>query len=120
MTLIEIMIVVVIMAMISAAVGLAVVRAKNDADLRLARTALRTLANVAATYQITRGSSSDCPTLQQLESSKLLAAGSNTQDPWGTPYELSCETGDIDVRTAGPDRERGTSDDMALLKAEPE
>jgi general secretion pathway protein G len=85
MTLIEIMIVVVIIAMISAAVGVGVVRVKRDSDLKLARTGLRNLASVAEVYQLTRGSSSECPTLAQLADSKLMRAGSTLDDPWGTP-----------------------------------
>jgi general secretion pathway protein G len=120
MTLIEIMIVVVIMAMVAAAVGVGVMNAKGEADLRLARTALHTLANVANAYQLLHGSSSECPTLQQLVSSKVMGGGGTTDDPWGMPYELSCETGEVDVRSAGPDRERGTGDDLVLLKVEKE
>lgn len=119
MTLIEIMIVVVIMGMVTAAVGIGVMNAKKTSDLKLAQTSLRTLRNVAETYLITR-SSSECPTLQQLVSSKAMSAGASTDDPWGKPYELSCETGEVNVRSSGPDGERGTADDLALLKELPD
>jgi len=115
MTLIEIMIVVVIIGMITAAVGVGVVHVKKDSDLKLARTGLRNLANVAETYQVMHGSSSECPTLAQLSEGKLLRAGSSLDDPWGTPYELSCESGEVNVRSAGPDRDRGSPDDLVLL-----
>ena len=120
MTLIEIMIVVVIIGMITAAVGVGVIRVKRDSDLNLARTGLRNLANVAETYQVMHGSSSECPTLAQLGDSKLLRAGSSLDDPWGMPYELSCESGEVNVRSAGPDHERGSPDDLVLLTPTPD
>ncbi|HEX6242745.1 MAG TPA: prepilin-type N-terminal cleavage/methylation domain-containing protein [Polyangiales bacterium] len=116
-TLIEIMIVVVIMGMMAAAVGFSVVGMKRDADLRLARNGLRALANIADAFQLTQGSASECPTLAQLEGSKLLRAGASLEDPWGMPYELSCETGEVDVRSSGPDRQRGSPDDLTLRSA---
>ena len=64
----------------------------------------------------TQGSAAECPTLAQLESSKLLRGGASLDDPWGTPYELSCETGEVDVRSSGPDRQRGSPDDLTLLQ----
>jgi type II secretory pathway pseudopilin PulG len=119
MTLIEIMIVVVIMSMVAAAMGIGVMSAKKTADIKLAQTTLRTVRNVAETYQITR-TSSECPSMQQLVDSKLMSAGASTDDPWGKPYELSCETGEVNVRSSGPDGERGTEDDLALLKEQPD
>jgi general secretion pathway protein G len=114
MTLIEIMLVVVIMSMLAAGVGIAVIKAKERADLNLARSAVSSLAGVAEAFQMTNGSSADCPTLGDLQASKLLRRGTNTDDPWGTPYEILCDGGEVDVRSAGPDRERGTADDIGL------
>jgi general secretion pathway protein G len=113
MTLIEIMIVVVIMGMIAAAAGLAIMDAKRQADLRLAATDVKNLVSVVEAYQITyRGT---CPTLAQLEESRLLRRGSNTEDPWGHPYEMVCDSDDVNVRSAGPDGERGSADDISAF-----
>lgn len=113
MTLIEVMIVVVIMGMIAAAAGFAVVSAKRDADRNLAHADVKTLAQIAEAYQITHAE--ECPTLADLEQSRLLRRGSNTHDPWGQAYEISCETGDVNVRSPGPDGERGSADDIAAF-----
>jgi general secretion pathway protein G len=114
MTLIEVMIVVVIMAMIAAAAGFAVKHAKDEADRNLARSDVKALAQIAEAYQITH--TNECPTLAELEQSRLLRRGSNTQDPWGHAYEIVCDTGDVNVRSSGPDGEPGNGDDIAAFK----
>jgi hypothetical protein len=39
-------------------------------------------------------------------------------DPWGAPYTIACDDDgeDVYVRSAGPDRRRGTADDVAVPK----
>jgi len=113
MTLIEIMLVVVIMSMLAAGIGIAVIKAKARADLDLARSDVRGLAGVAEAFQVTGGTSADCPTLADLES-QLLRRGANTSDPWGTPYQILCDGIQVDVRSAGPDRQFGSADDLGL------
>ena len=114
MTLIEVMIVVVIMAMIAAAAGFAVKGAKDEADRNLARSDVKALAQIAEAYQLTRGP--ECPTLAELEQSRLLRRGSSTQDPWGHSYQIVCDTGDVNVVSSGPDGERGNGDDIAAFQ----
>jgi general secretion pathway protein G len=114
MTLIEIMIVVVIMGMLATAAGIAVMSSKKEADLRMARTDINNLAQVAEAYQLLRGAG-ECPTLTQMEEAKLLRRGTNGEDPWGSSYEVVCDDDEVNVRSLGPDRERGTPDDIALF-----
>jgi hypothetical protein len=44
------------------------------------------------------------------------ARGSNARDPWGHPYEFVCDSGELNVRSAGPDGERGNADDIAAFQ----
>jgi general secretion pathway protein G len=112
MTLIEIMIVVVIIGMLTAAAGLGVMNAKKTTDAQMARTDIRTLASVAEAYQMLNGV---CPTMTQLRASDLLKRGSNTRDPWGTDYVIRCdEMSDVDVLSWGPDRAENTADDVTM------
>ena len=55
--------------------------------------------------------SDKCPTIQDLVSSKNLDA-THTDDPWGKPYKILCEEGDVRVISAGLDRQEGTPDDI--------
>ena len=54
-----------------------------------------------------------CPTLAD---PKLLAGvkehKGSTVDPWGTPYALNCDSAQITVTSAGPDKTMGTADDI--------
>jgi len=45
-----------------------------------------------------------------LERSRFSSRGA--LDPWGTPYTLTLTRDSIIVGSAGPDRERGTEDDL--------
>lgn len=45
-----------------------------------------------------------------LERSRFSSRGA--LDPWGTPYTLTLTRDSIVVNSAGPDRERGTEDDL--------
>jgi len=114
MTLIEIMIVVVIMAMIAGAAGFGVVNAKKKVDIDLARTTAQNIAAASQGYMLsTRGA--ECPTVQLLHEEHVLKRGTDPNDPWGNPYQIECDEHDINVRSAGPDEEPGSADDIALF-----
>jgi hypothetical protein len=42
-----------------------------------------------------------------------------SQDPWETPYTLSIEGDTYSVRSAGPDKEYGTEDDVFITRSVP-
>jgi hypothetical protein len=56
-----------------------------------------------------------CPTLDVLADSRLLARSASRSDPWGADYTLSCEAGDVNVRSTGPDGAAGTDDDISMF-----
>lgn len=55
----------------------------------------------------------ECPTIQDLASDPFLGAG-GTVDPWGTEFVLECEGESIRAISFGPDRARGTDDDVVV------
>lgn len=114
MTLIEIMIVVVIMAMISAGVGFAVLQAKAKADIDMTTTAVRNIGTVAEAYLLQHGAGS-CPTIDVLRDAGILRRGGTTDDPWGHPFRIECGEAEVNVRSAGPDGQMESEDDIAVF-----
>ncbi len=114
MTLVEIMIVVVIMAMIAAAVGFSALGATDSARIDTAKTEVKSVSGVAELY-LSQHAGIECPTLDELQQSRLLRRGASGKDPWGNQYEIVCQDGDVNVTSAGPDREPGTTDDVSAF-----
>jgi hypothetical protein len=53
-----------------------------------------------------------CPTPRRLKREKQLSAGSSLNDPWGSPFQIICKGDDTTVVSFGPDKLRGTLDDI--------
>jgi len=47
---------------------------------------------------------------------KQLDTGQNTNDPWGQAYNLNCSDDEVTVLSNGPDKKKGTKDDIAVPK----
>jgi general secretion pathway protein G len=75
----------------------------------------------AATLQLLADGFTGCPTVQQvLELNKEpwkseLAQETNGMDPWGAPYQIRCDQGQILVFSLGPDKQAGTADDITSV-----
>jgi general secretion pathway protein G len=107
MTLVEIMIVVIVMALIASGVAYAVVPTFADARRRQTETDVRALQNAVSIFMMQQGV---CPTaIEDL----TIARSARRFDPWGNAYVVAC---DIDaepiVLSAGPDGLQGTVDDI--------
>lgn len=111
MTLVEIMIVVIIMAMIAAAVGVAVLPRLQDARIEQARTDAQSIRGAVEMY-LAQNPGSDCPSVQELVSERILSSRTRTADPWENEFAVECEGDDISVVSAGPDGQMGTGDDV--------
>jgi general secretion pathway protein G len=61
---------------------------------------------------------SGCPTVNELKAERELYSGFSGRDPWGSPYELRCFDEEIICTSAGPDRRRGTEDDIVVPTGE--
>lgn len=111
-TLLEIMVVLAIIALIAGGVGVMVFSRFKKAQEKTAKTRVGEIAS--ATMQYMMDNNNDCPgSLQVLEQQKYLKKG--FKDPWGKDFILVCpgsHDSDVDVSSAGPDRQEGTADDI--------
>jgi general secretion pathway protein G len=110
MTLVEIMIVVVIMGLIASAVGIAVFNQAKKARVEDAKSGIRAIDHAVQLWQQDHPSS--CPTVDQLVRDGVLDRRQRTRDPWDHEFQISCEGGDVNVRSYGPDGREGTDDDL--------
>ena len=89
MTLVEIMIVVIIMALIATGVAVAVLpqleRARED-DTRVRAAAIHTVA-------VLEYANSECPTVEELVERHLVTG--EATDGWGNPYTIECQGGQV-------------------------
>ncbi|MET0287730.1 MAG: prepilin-type N-terminal cleavage/methylation domain-containing protein [Polyangiales bacterium] len=111
MTLIEIMIVVVIMALVATGVGMAVLPQLEKAKIRRTTSDVTAVRSAVELYRAT-SEESGCPTMRALIDGKLIDAHASTVDAWGHAFEISCESTDTRVRSAGPDGQLETADDI--------
>jgi general secretion pathway protein G len=101
MTLIEIMIVVLIMAMIATGVSIAVTQRLKSARESDARVGACTIKSAVTMYIAEHPRK--CPTLEDLTGGYLDAA-KGTQDPWDQPYVIDCSnSGEPEVYSNGAD-----------------
>ena len=115
MTLVEIMIVVVIMSMIASAVGIAVFAQAKKARIKSAEQEVHVIEHAVGLYQ--QDHPSGCPTIDQLVADGALDRRQRTRDPWNNEFSISCDNGDVNVRSKGPDGREGTDDDIPQPQA---
>ena len=112
-TLFEVLIVVAILAMIAGGVAFFALPQFNKAKIDTAKGAARVVRQAASQWRATNNET-ECPSISQLVQDKLLDPGQNTADPWGQPFGISCTDEDVTVVSNGPDRKRGTKDDIQI------
>ena len=111
MTLVEIMVVVIIMALIATAVGVAVLPQLEKARVKTAKSDASAISS-AATIWLT-DHPGECPTVADLRESGELARNKEAKDPWDGEYVIECDGSDVTVKSAGPDKQAGTEDDIS-------
>ena len=82
----------------------------QKAQIDIATSSTRTIESAAELYRISNPTT--CPTVTQLKADGDLSSSSSTTDPWGMPYEIECTGSTITVTSYGPDKTKGTSDDV--------
>lgn len=108
-TLIEIMIVVIIMAMIATGVAVAVIPAMERSRIKTARSDVAAIRSAVQMYLADHPSG--CPTVEDLKSSRYVDKGKRTQDPWERDFVIQCVEGDDpEVFSLGPDGQEGGCD----------
>jgi general secretion pathway protein G len=110
MTLIEIMIVITIFAMIAGGVAVALLPRLEEARIKSTKTDAQALRSAVMLY--VADNPRGCPTVEDLVNDRYLDGTKRTNDAWDTPFQISCEDGDIFVFSAGPDLEFNTEDDI--------
>jgi general secretion pathway protein G len=110
-TLLEVMIVLAIIGLISAAIGTGVMHSLHESRLRTAKLQVR---EIVGSVQQSMLDDTACPTIDDLV--KRGALRNSPKDPWGTPLVLHCpsehEKDPVDVISAGPDKKPGNEDDI--------
>jgi general secretion pathway protein G len=115
-TLVEVLIVVAIIAMVAGGATVFALPRYREAQIKTAETSARTVRAAVQNWQATSNETT-CPTISQLVQEKHLDSASNTQDPWGQPFQLTCTEEEVFVLSTGPDKKKGTKDDIQVPKA---
>jgi general secretion pathway protein G len=107
-TLIEIMIVVIIMAMIATGVAVAVIPAIEKSRIKTARSDVAAIRTAVQLYLAEH--TSGCPTVEDLKKG-YIQKDRRTQDPWEHDFVINCVEGDDpEVFSMGPDGSEGGCD----------
>ncbi len=117
LTLVELIVVITIIGVLTAAISVGVMSAKKSADLKLAKTACNTIRDATIQWKAVH-SGEDCPTIDQLKQEKILDTGFSVKDPWGVTFKMACDSDEITCSSAGPDRKEGTEDDLHVPQAD--
>lgn len=112
-TLIEMLVVVSIIALISAGVAVAAYRYYARAREKTAATNARAIRGAVKTWWLEHGKAA-CPTLDELVSDDVLDRDTSRVDPWGRSWRVTCSEGRVTVSSAGPDRRHDSDDDIRV------
>ncbi|MFO0678762.1 MAG: prepilin-type N-terminal cleavage/methylation domain-containing protein [Polyangiaceae bacterium] len=119
-SLVEVMIVVVIMGLIAGGVAAVAIPRLAEARIKTTQTNALELRKAAMTWHADHTDS--CPTPQVLVKDKAIDATSKITDAWEMPYEIVCDeqADEITVVSPGPDKKKGTQDDIRVPAAAPQ
>jgi len=112
-TLFEVLIVVAILAMVAGGVAAFALPKFREAQKTTAKTGARVVRTAIQQWQAANNEV-NCPTISQLVQEKHLDPGQSTNDPWGQPYTLACTDDEVTVISAGPDKKKGSADDISI------
>ena len=114
-TLVEVLIVVAIIAMIAGGVAVFALPKFKEAQIKNAETGARIVRTAVQQWQAAINETS-CPPISQLVQEKELDPGQSTNDSWNQPYTLTCTDDEVIVSSNGPDKKKGTKDDITVPK----
>ena len=112
-TLVEVLIVVAIMAMVSAAVAVGAIKYYRETRVKTAKIDAGGIREGVKGWWM-RQEDDRCPTVDELISDGILDEGSSRKDPWGTAWRIECAGTRVTVSSDGPDRKQGTEDDIRV------
>jgi len=108
-TLVEVLIVVAIIAMVAGGVAVFALPKYKEAQIKNAET------GAVQQWQAANNETS-CPTMSQLVQEKQLDPGQSTNDSWNQPFTLTCTDDEVIITSNGPDKKKGTKDDISVPK----
>lgn len=114
-TLVEVLIVVAIIAMVAGGVAVFALPKYKESQIKNAETGARIVRTAVQGWQAANNETS-CPTISQLVQEKQLDPGQSTKDSWNQDYSLTCTDDEIIVSSNGPDKKKGTKDDIVVPK----
>jgi general secretion pathway protein G len=114
-TLVEVLIVVAIIAMVAGGVAVFALPKYKEAQIKNAETGARIVRTAIQQWQAANNETS-CPTMSQLVQEKQLDPGQTTKDSWNQDYTLTCTDDEVIVASNGPDKKKGTKDDIVVPK----
>ena len=112
-TLFEVLIVVAILAMVACGVAVFALPRFKESQVKMAKSGAQTVRQAVMQWHLTNGDD-NCPSVSQLAQDKFLDSATDHNDPWGQPYEIKCTGDDVVVLSAGPDKKKGTGDDISM------
>ena len=113
--LIEIVVTVAIIAMISAAVTVGIMKIAERQKISLTRTNGESLRGAVKLWRSTEGDAATCPSVRVLIADGMLDRGKSAKtDAWGQPWVIQCDDSDATIVSAGPDKLPDTEDDIRV------
>jgi general secretion pathway protein G len=112
LTLVELVVVITLVGLLTAAIAVGVMKTFNEGRIKTAAIACNQLRTAVQAHFVNHPEESDCPTPAKMQEAHELDAAMSLRDPWGTPYALECQPDEIIAISAGPDRAFGTEDDL--------
>lgn len=112
-TLFEVLIVVALLALISAGVAIAAFSKVAPAKTKVVTTSARAVRQAVKLWWLEHGST-DCPTVRELVAGGALDRDNAERDAWGEPWQIVCEREDVVVVSSGRDRQQDTADDIRV------
>ncbi|HEX3849730.1 MAG TPA: hypothetical protein VHW01_02120, partial [Polyangiaceae bacterium] len=108
-------IVVAIIAMVAGGVAVFALPKYKEAQIKNAETGARIVRTAVQQWQAANNETS-CPTISQLVQEKQLDPGQSTNDSWNQPFTLTCTDDEVIISSNGPDKKKGTKDDITVPK----
>jgi general secretion pathway protein G len=117
LTLVELVIVITIIGVLTAAISIGVLQAQKRANMGAAKTACNTVRQATMQWMAVHPGQ-DCPSVDLLKTDKDLDTGFSAKDPWGGLYKVACDADEITCTSPGPDKKDGTDDDIHVPQAD--
>ena len=113
-TLVELLLVVAILGVLATVAIMNTQGLMGDAQAKATRSSISTIESVARIYEIRTGKFPDSidALLQPMGERPPLLDEKARNDAWGTPFQVRRNGSSIEIRSAGPDGQMNTSDDI--------